>query len=82
MFADQRALILQASACKKPADAEFGELLKPLQADIEGINKTKEGNRKDRDWFGHLTYIAEGAPVAGWVTVVSSLGTKKLMFGH
>jgi adenylyl cyclase-associated protein len=70
MFADQRTLLFIASACKKPSDAEFGELLRPLQADIEGVSKAKETYRKDRDWASHLTFVAEGAPVAGWVTIV------------
>lgn len=71
MFADQRTLLLLASACKKPSDAEFGDLLRPLQNDIEGVIKAKETFRKDRDWANHLTFVAEGAPVVGWVTIVS-----------
>lgn len=71
-FTDLRALLLLASSCQKPDDAGFGDLLGPLQKDILAITKLKEANRKDRDWFTHLSTVAEGAPCAGWVTVVSS----------
>jgi adenylyl cyclase-associated protein len=71
-FTDLRALLLLASSCQKPDDAGFGDLLGPLQKDILAITKLKEANRKDREWFTHLSTIAEGAPCAGWVTVVSS----------
>jgi adenylyl cyclase-associated protein len=73
-FTDLRALLLLASSCQKPDDAGFGDLLGPLQKDILAITKLKEANRKDRDWFTHLSTVAEGAPCAGWVTVVSSRG--------
>ncbi|TCD65631.1 hypothetical protein EIP91_002436 [Steccherinum ochraceum] len=68
-YVDLRGLILQASACKKPADDAFAKLLDPLKNDIEGITRAKEVNRKDRDWFNHLTAVAEGGPAVGWVTV-------------
>jgi adenylyl cyclase-associated protein len=70
MFTHQRAILLQASACKKPGQEELGNLLQPLHLDIEAINKTKEIYRKDREWQNHLTFVAEGAPTVGWVMVV------------
>jgi adenylyl cyclase-associated protein len=70
MYADQRSLILLASACKKPRQEELGTLLQPLHLDIENINKAKEIYRKDRDWQNHFTFVAEGAPTVGWVMVV------------
>ena len=69
-YNDLRALLLQASACKKPDDSAFQKLLSPLQKDIEGIVQAKDSNRKDRDWFNHLTAVADGASAVGWVTVV------------
>lgn len=66
-----RALLLLASNCKKPDQATFESLLAPLQKDIEAITRAKEANRKDRDWFNHLSTVAEGATCVGWVTVVS-----------
>ena len=39
--------------------------------DIEAITRAKEANRKDREWFNHLSTIAEGAGCVGWVTIVS-----------
>lgn len=70
-FSDFRGLLLTAASCQKPDQKTFGELLNPLQADIEAITLFKKPNRADRDWFNHLTTVAEGAPCAGWVTVVS-----------
>jgi adenylyl cyclase-associated protein len=70
-FTDFRALLLTASACQKPDQKAFGELLNPLQADIEAVTRLKQPNRKDRDWVNHLATVAEGAPCAGWVTYVS-----------
>lgn len=68
-FQDLRALLLIAANCKKPDQTAFASLLTPLQKDIEAITRLKEANRKDRDWFNHLSTIAEGAPCVGWVTV-------------
>lgn len=71
-YNDLRALILQASNCKKPGDDEaLMKLLEPLQKDIGAISRAKEANRKDRAWMGHLTFIAEGGTAVGWVAVVS-----------
>ena len=72
-FADLRAVLLVAAACKKPDQKGFEALLAPLQKDIEAISRAKEANRKDRDWFNHLSAVAEGAPCVGWVTVVRVL---------
>jgi hypothetical protein len=37
---------------------------------MEAISRAKEANRRDRDWYSHLTVVAEGAPVIGWVVNV------------
>ena len=71
-FKDLRELLLVAGSCKQPDQSEFEKLLGPLQKSIEAITRAKEANRKDREWFNHLCTVAEGAPVVGWVTVVSS----------
>ena len=70
-FKDLREVLLVAASCKKPEQAEFEKLLTPLQKDIEAIPRAKEANRKDREWFNHLSTVAEGAPCIGWITVVS-----------
>ena len=71
-FNDLRALILQATACKKPeSDSALAKVLVPLQNDIAAISRAKEANRKDRAWMNHMTFIAEGATAVGWVAVVS-----------
>lgn len=68
-FLDLRSFLLLAANCKKPDQKTFESLLAPLQKDIEAITRAKEANRKDRDWFNHLSTVAEGAPCVGWVTV-------------
>ncbi|KAM5542594.1 hypothetical protein V8D89_003555 [Ganoderma adspersum] len=68
-FNDLRELLLVAASCKQPGQADFEKLLGPLQKDIEAITRAKEANRKDREWFNHLSTVAEGAPCVGWVTV-------------
>lgn len=67
-----RDLLIRAAACKKPDQQGFEELLNPLQASIEAVTRAKEANRKEREWFNHLTVVAEGAVCVGWVTVVSA----------
>ncbi|KAG6376520.1 adenylate cyclase-associated CAP [Boletus reticuloceps] len=64
-----RDILLMAAACKKPDRQGFEELLNPLQASIEAVTRAKEANRKERDWFNHLTAVAEGAVCVGWITV-------------
>lgn len=39
----------------------------PLSADVAAITHLKDANRKDKDWWTHLTVISEGAIVIGWV---------------
>ncbi|KAI0713442.1 adenylate cyclase associated N terminal-domain-containing protein [Earliella scabrosa] len=68
-FKDLRELLLIAASCKKPEQSEFEKLLGTLLKDIEAITRAKEANRKDREWFNHLSTIAEGAGCVGWVTI-------------
>lgn len=70
-FKDLRELLLVAANCKKPDQKGFEKLLAPLQKDIEAISRLKEANRKDRDWFTHLSTVAEGGTCVGWITIVS-----------
>lgn len=67
-----RGLLLTAAACKKPDQQGFEVLLNPLQASIEAVTRRKEANRKEREWFNHITVVAEGVVCIGWVTVVSA----------
>lgn len=66
-----RDLLLKAATCKKPDQQAFGRLLEPLQASLEAVSRAKEANRKEREWFNHLTVVAEGALCVGWVATVS-----------
>lgn len=64
-------IIRLAAACKKPNDTAMEAVLLPLSKDIEAVTRAKEQFRKDRDWNSHHTVLAEGAPIVGWVAVVS-----------
>ncbi|KAJ8078711.1 suppressor of rasval19 [Marasmius tenuissimus] len=66
-FKDLRDLLLTASACSKPDDKGLVEALAPIQGTIESINRMKEANRKDRDWFSHVMVVGEGAQFIVWV---------------
>jgi len=71
VFTELRSLILAASSCQKPDQQVLGDFLTPLQGYLEAVTRLKEASRKDREWFTHLSTVAEGAPCVGWVTVVS-----------
>jgi adenylyl cyclase-associated protein len=68
-FAGLRAVILTAASCQKPDQKTFGELLGPLQTNIEAITRLRHPSRKDKDWTNHFITVAEGAPCVGWITV-------------
>lgn len=61
-----------AGSCRKPEEKVLESLLGPFLKSIEAISRAKEANRRDRDWFSHLTIISEGAPIIGWVINVNS----------
>ena len=69
-FKTMRAFILLATACKKPSQDAFGELLGPLQKDTAAILKLKDTSRSNREWLNHLQTVSDGAPCVGWVTLV------------
>jgi len=71
LFNDLGDLMKIASACKKPDQKAFAGLLTDLQTNIDAILQHKDNNRKDRDWFEHLSMIAAGVPCMAWVTMVS-----------
>ncbi|KDQ59424.1 hypothetical protein JAAARDRAFT_32984 [Jaapia argillacea MUCL 33604] len=71
MFSDLRSVLLAANSCRKPDQSAFTSFLAPLLADIEAITRLKETYRKDRDWFTHLSAVAEGAPCVGWIAIES-----------
>lgn len=69
VLATLRSVLHQAAACRKPDQKAFAEILSPLRAGIESVTRAKEAARKERDWFNHLTVIADGSACVGWVTV-------------
>jgi len=75
LYTNLGRIIRIAAICKKPDQAAFAELLSDLQGDIEAISAIKESNRKDRDWFNHLSLVAEGSPAVAWITVVLLLSS-------
>jgi len=84
LYTNLGGIIRIAAICKKPDQAAFAELLSDLQGDIEAISTIKESNRKDRDWFNHLSFVAEGSPAVAWITVVFPLSgvVLKLSMAH
>lgn len=74
LFTALRSIILTASNCSKPNDKDFAKLLSPLQSSIESIGNVKDRNRSTRDWFNHLSTVAEGVPAVGWITIDSKPG--------
>ncbi|KAG6845183.1 hypothetical protein H0H87_012740 [Tephrocybe sp. NHM501043] len=66
-FQDLRSLIHLSATCQQPDQKTIESLLTPLQAGIEVIMRAKETNRKERDWFGHITFLTEVGPHVGWV---------------
>lgn len=74
LYTNLGGIIRIAAICKKPDQAAFAELLSDLQGDIEAISSIKDSNRKDRDWFNHLSLVAEGSPAVAWITVENKPG--------
>lgn len=64
-----RSIILMASACKKPDEKAFIEILRPLQNGIEVITRFKNSRRSE--WDNHISMIAESIQAVGWVAIVS-----------
>ncbi|KAF5391473.1 hypothetical protein D9757_001946 [Collybiopsis confluens] len=65
-FKELRDLLNTAASCTKPDDPTFQSLLTPFNSTIEAINRLKEANRKDTDWFTHLMVVSEASPFVGW----------------
>ncbi|KAF8061566.1 adenylate cyclase associated N terminal-domain-containing protein [Lyophyllum atratum] len=66
-FKDLRGFIHLSATCQKPDQKTIESLLTPLQAGIEVITRAKEANRKERDWFTHISFLGEAGPHVGWV---------------
>lgn len=65
-FTAMRDLVVLASKCKKPTDAEFGELLQPIAQLIMQV----QGKTDRRSaCFNHLQAMSEAIPALGWVQV-------------
>jgi len=62
-----REFIHLSATCQKPDQKTIESLLTPLQAGIEVITRAKEANRKERDWFTHISFLGEAGPHVGWV---------------
>jgi hypothetical protein len=83
LYTNLGGIVRIAATCKKPDQAAFAELLSDLQGDIEAITTIKDSNRKERDWFTHLSFVAEGSPAVAWITVVLLFhGVPKLPMAH
>jgi len=81
LFAAQRAIIVQATACSKPAtDAIFQGILEPVAKGIGEVNALKDNNRRNRDLFNHLSAVAEGIPALAWLTQVNSALQRRVVY--
>jgi len=58
---------------KKPTAEALGNLLAPISAEMTKISEIKEKNRKSPHW-NHLSAVAEGISILGWVTVEPTPG--------
>ena len=47
--------------------------MKDFPKAIEAVNRAKENMRRDREWYTHLTFLCESAPVIAWVVNVCVL---------
>jgi adenylyl cyclase-associated protein len=73
LYTNLGGIIRVAAVCKKPDQAAFAEVLHDFQGDIEAISAIKDSNRKERNWFNHLNFVAEGSPAVAWITMVKLL---------
>lgn len=67
-----RALVLLSANCRKPPQEELINLIEALNRGVEDMGNARNGDKKERDWFPHLGFVAEGGPVVGWVQTVSA----------
>ena len=65
-----RALVLLSANCRKPQQEELINLIEALNRGVEDMGNARNGDKKERDWFPHLGFVAEGGPVVGWVQTV------------
>ncbi|KAG9510829.1 Adenylyl cyclase-associated protein 1 [Fragariocoptes setiger] len=65
--------VSMASECKRPAQNELINLLKPLGQQIQAIQDFRQKNRT-HELFNHLSAISEGAPALGWMSVSPTPG--------
>jgi adenylyl cyclase-associated protein len=73
MFRATRGILLCASACKKPTDTEFAELMKPIFVDFNTVAKIKDDNSRNRDWLLHFQTVAEGVSSVAWLQQVCNV---------
>ncbi|CAM9626675.1 unnamed protein product [Chrysoparadoxa australica] len=74
-WAAQRAFLVMASQCKKPAQDKMGSLLADVSAEIKAAN-----SNVSRDEFeNHTKTISEGLGCLSWLAVAPPAGTPKEM---
>lgn len=73
VFSVNRSIVLYAAACKKPSDAEMGQLLKPMMKDFDGISSIKDKHRSNREFGLHFQVVADGIGCVGWIQWVGQL---------
>ncbi|KAB0396482.1 hypothetical protein E2I00_004832, partial [Balaenoptera physalus] len=74
----ERALLVTASQCQKPAGNKLSDLLAPISEQIQEVITFREKNRGSK-LFNHLSGVSESIQALGWVAMVSgtaSMGGK------
>ncbi|XP_077404114.1 adenylyl cyclase-associated protein 1 isoform X2 [Vanacampus margaritifer] len=67
-FANQRQVIVTASASQKPSDAVLSNLMRPISLDVEQVQGLREMNRTSPH-FNHLSAVSESVPALGWIAM-------------
>lgn len=69
-FKSLRAVVLTASACTKPDQKSFADLLDPLRKSVASVVQVPEKHRKERVWYNHFQVLTAAIPSVGWVESV------------
>ncbi|KAJ7632469.1 adenylate cyclase associated N terminal-domain-containing protein [Roridomyces roridus] len=66
-FQGLRSFLLLSGSCQQPDKEGLDKLLVPIQADIEAITRCKDGGRRDREWFQHISIVGDGGLSVAWI---------------
>ncbi|ELT97182.1 hypothetical protein CAPTEDRAFT_18736 [Capitella teleta] len=67
-FNVQRDIVVKASKCKQPAQAQMMDVFKPLSAAIEALQNLAK-DKRGSPVYVHMMSVSECIPALGWVSV-------------